>query len=282
MPTPFGSHGGMAFSADELRVLRRALAIALQPRTENAEKQSCLRLAQAVEEAAREGGRLRAFLRADLARYRAALPGTAPGYVERLQDALAAGHRPGAEDLAALRALCATPAGAAETGRRRALLQRCERLAGAAVRARLTDCTAPGPRGAPANALLCAPAVPAARPREALHDALPPTVARDTLPPTVAHGAVSPTVAHDTLPPTAGPEAPKPGARPAVKPGPAPGADRPKAPPAPASPRPGRPIPTPGEVFPPRRKPVPPAEKAVCGGAARGTEVRGGPSPARA
>ncbi|GAA3051830.1 hypothetical protein GCM10020000_36430 [Streptomyces olivoverticillatus] len=31
MPTPYGSRGGMAFSADELRVLRRALAIALKP-----------------------------------------------------------------------------------------------------------------------------------------------------------------------------------------------------------------------------------------------------------
>ncbi|WP_233478129.1 hypothetical protein [Streptomyces mobaraensis] len=265
MPTPYGSHGGMAFSADELRVLRRALAIALQPRTENAEKQSCLRLAQAVDEAAREGGRLRAFLRADLARYRAALPGTAPGYVERLQDALAAGHRPGAEDLAALRALCAAPAGAAETGRRRSLLQRCERLAETAVRTRLADCTAPGPRAA-ASAVLDAPAavpaVPAARPRRGAHDALPPE---------------------------AGPEGPKPGARPAAKPGPAPGpapgSERPKTPPAPPpkAPRPGgRPIPTPGEVFPPRRKPAPPPEAAGHRGAGCRAEVPGGSPSARA
>ncbi len=257
----------MAFSADELRVLRRALAIALQPRTEHAEKQSCLRLAQAVDEAAREGGRLRAFLRADLARYRAALPGTAPGYVERLQDALAAGHRPGAEDLAALRALCAAPAGAAERGRRRSLLQRCERLAEAAVRTRLADCTASGPRGTAPSALLDAPAaVPAARPRRGAHDALPPAW---------------------------GPEAPKPGARPAAKPGPAPGptpspapgSERPKTPPAPApkAPQPGgRPIPTPGEVFPPRRKPAPPAQGAGGRAAGCGTEVPGGPPLARA
>ncbi|MGK5638292.1 hypothetical protein ACSNOK_08265 [Streptomyces sp. URMC 126] len=265
MPTPYGSHGGMAFSADELRVLRRALAIALQPRTENAEKQSCLRLAQAVDEAAREGGRLRAFLRADLARYRAALPGTAPGYVERLQDALAAGHRPGAEDLAALRALCAVPAGPAETDRRRSLLQRCERLAEAAVRTRLADCAAPGPRGAPTSVLPGVPltsAPPAARPRAGTHDALPAT---------------------------AGPDAPKPGARPAAKPGPAP-APAPKAPaPAPKGPRPGRPIPTPGEVFPPRRKPAPSGELAVrrtagpgTRTAGHGTEVRHGPPLARA
>ncbi len=240
----------MAFSADELRVLRRALAIALQPRTEHAEKQKCLRLAQAVDEAAREGGRLRAFLRADLARYRAALPGTAPGYVERLQDALASGHRPGAEDLAALRALCAVPAGAAETGRRRALLQRCERLTEAAVRARLADCA---PLAPPSS-----PAVPAARPGLRDHDGV--------------------------LRPVAGPEAPKPGAKPPAKPGAAP--DRPKTPPAapaPKGPRPDRPIPTPGEVFPPRRKPAPPAGGRAPEGHVRGdTEVRHGPPMARA
>ncbi|MFI9723748.1 hypothetical protein ACIHFE_29505 [Streptomyces sp. NPDC052396] len=141
MPTPYGSRGGMAFSANELRVLRRALAIALQPDhpirrpgpERDADRRDCLRLVTAVDEAAREGGRLRAFLRADLARYRAALPGTAPGYLERLQDALTAGHRPDDEDLAALRTLCAAPAGAAETLRRRVLLRRCESLAGSAV-----------------------------------------------------------------------------------------------------------------------------------------------------
>ena len=92
MPTPYGSHGGMAFSADELRVLRRALAIALQPAPVPAphrplgpqraeEVRECLRLSEAVDEAVREGGRLRAFLLADLARYRSALPGAAPGYL---------------------------------------------------------------------------------------------------------------------------------------------------------------------------------------------------------
>ena len=73
----------MAFSADELRVLRRALAEALltAPHTESAraagDVQDYLRLAEALAEAEREGGRLRSFLLADLARYRAALPGTA-------------------------------------------------------------------------------------------------------------------------------------------------------------------------------------------------------------
>ncbi|WP_372408786.1 hypothetical protein [Streptomyces luteireticuli] len=192
MPTPYGSRGGMAFSADELRVLRRALAIALQPRTEpigmhemheqremreTREKQKCLRLAQAVDEAARESGRLRAFLRADLARYRAALPGTAPGYLARLQDALAAGHRPGAEDLAALRALCAAPAGPAETVRRYALLRRCERehrVAAAVPHSRATGAAespkpgakpAPKPGAAPAPERPKAPPAPPGAPR---------------------------------------------------------------------------------------------------------------------
>ncbi|MFG2761455.1 hypothetical protein [Streptomyces wuyuanensis] len=132
----------MAFSADELRVLRRALAIALNPdqsrRADRAEgpgantAQECLRLAQSVDEAVREAGRLRAFLLADLARYRDALPGSASGYLELLQDALAAGHDPAPEDLAALRSLRRTPLSAA-------LLERCQSLAEESVRARLAE-----------------------------------------------------------------------------------------------------------------------------------------------
>ncbi|KOG86288.1 hypothetical protein ADK38_31900, partial [Streptomyces varsoviensis] len=87
----------------------------------------------------REGGRLRAFLLADLARYRAALPGSAPGYLEQLQGALAAGYLPRPDDLTALRSLCAAPAGDAEADRRRALLHRCERIAERSVRARLAE-----------------------------------------------------------------------------------------------------------------------------------------------
>ncbi|WP_240483547.1 hypothetical protein, partial [Streptomyces pathocidini] len=118
MPTPYGSRGAMAFSADELRVLRRALAIALQPSPlplgadREMEVQELFRLAEAVEEAVREGGRLRAFLLDDLARYRAALPGAALGYLERLKDVLSAGYAPAAADLAALRSLCAARPGA--------------------------------------------------------------------------------------------------------------------------------------------------------------------------
>ncbi|MFF5127814.1 hypothetical protein ACFY41_12960 [Streptomyces syringium] len=232
MPTPYGTRGGMAFSADELRVLRRALAIALQPQSaprrpgpeRDEEVRDCLRLMEAVDEAAREGGRLRAFLLADLARYRAALPGAASGYVERLQDALSAGYRPGAEDLAALRALCAVPSGDAETDRRRALLHRCERLAELSVRERLTGRTA---ASAPAQR---APEPPRGRTRLLA----------------VAGGRA------------AGADAPEPKPKPAAKPDRKPA---PAAPPGkpPTGPRPDRPVPTPGEVFPPRRKPAPPA-----------------------
>src|SRR5205814_2063203 len=115
MPTPHGSRGGMAFSADEVRVLRRALAQALHPvhasypmpvgELWTEDVQEALRLAEAVDEAAHEGGRLRAFLLADLSRYRAALPGSVTGYLERLEEALADGYLPSPEDLGALRAL---------------------------------------------------------------------------------------------------------------------------------------------------------------------------------
>ncbi|MFE0640241.1 hypothetical protein ACFW2Y_01215 [Streptomyces sp. NPDC058877] len=121
----------MAFSADELRVLRRALAIALHPAPLQVEDvQDYLRLAESVDEAVREAGRLRAFLLGDLVRYREALPGSLAGYLDLLRDALAAGYDPGADDLAALRALRRNPA-AAE------LLERCQVLAERSVRTRL-------------------------------------------------------------------------------------------------------------------------------------------------
>ncbi|MBT2403388.1 hypothetical protein [Streptomyces sp. ISL-21] len=86
MPTPYGSRGGMAFSAAELHVLRRSLARALQSSTAPLpadEVQDCLRLARSVDDAVQEAGRLRAFLLADLDRYRDALPGSLSGYLER-------------------------------------------------------------------------------------------------------------------------------------------------------------------------------------------------------
>ncbi|MET8945290.1 hypothetical protein ABZX30_17340 [Streptomyces sp. NPDC004542] len=172
----------MAFGVEELRVLRRALALALHPGPASAEDvQECFRLAESLDEAMREGARLRAFVLADLARYRAALPGTAAGYLALLQEALRAGHRPTADDLAALGALRGNPAAAA-------LLERCQ---GGRARAAGT--------------------VPACR-----------------------TGGDKP--------------AEKPGEKPAEKPA------------EPVAPRPSRPIPTPGEVF-PRRKPAPPAEE---------------------
>ncbi|MFG2139138.1 hypothetical protein [Streptomyces sp. NPDC048650] len=157
MPMPYGSRGGMTFSADELRVLRRALAHALQSTSRSVlplgasgpgwpeDIQEYFRLAEAVDEAVREGGRLRAFLLADLARYRETLPGSAAGYLTHLEEALTAGYAPGPDDLAALRSLAALRTGAAEGERRGALLRRCERLAERSVRARLR--ALPGGRG---------------------------------------------------------------------------------------------------------------------------------------
>jgi hypothetical protein len=142
----------MAFGAEELRVLRRALALALHPSPASAEDvKDCLRLAESLDEATREGARLRAFLVADLARYRAALPGTAAGYLTLLEEALGAGYRPHPDDLAALRALRGNPVAAA-------LLDRCQTLAERDVRARLAGSRAAG-RAA------VAPTVPSSRTR---------------------------------------------------------------------------------------------------------------------
>ncbi|MDH6124445.1 hypothetical protein [Kitasatospora sp. GP82] len=147
MPTPHGSRGGMAFSADEVRVLRRALAQALHPAHSPhpaplgelwaEDVQEALRLAEAVDEAVREGGRLRTFLLADLARYRAALPGSASGYLERLEEAVSDGYLPLPEDLTALRSLSRLPCGSTERSRRSRLSGRCHAIAEADVRERL-------------------------------------------------------------------------------------------------------------------------------------------------
>ncbi|MGW7262837.1 hypothetical protein [Streptomyces sp. NPDC054842] len=200
----------MAFGTEELRVLRRALALALHPGPASAEDvQDCLRLAESLDEATREGERLRAFLLADLARYRAALPGTATGYLALLEDVLGAGYRPVPDDLAALRALRGTPAAAV-------LLDRCRVLAEQDVRARLAGRTVP--------------TVPASRSHLL---ALPGGLAAQRTGRTRE---------------AAGQPAKKPVGRPAEP--------RPQTPVK--SPRPDRPIPTPGEVFPPKRKPGPP------------------------
>ncbi|MFE9385149.1 hypothetical protein ACFYMO_18270 [Streptomyces sp. NPDC007025] len=126
MPTPYGSRGGVAFGPHELRVLGGALAIALQSDPAPERVQEYLRLVRAVDEAIGEGARLRSFVRADLARHRAALPGAAAGYLEQFEDALAAGYLPAPADLAALRGLCAQPVGPSEAARRAGLLRRAE------------------------------------------------------------------------------------------------------------------------------------------------------------
>ncbi|MDK1341759.1 hypothetical protein QNO09_00175 [Streptomyces sp. 378] len=200
----------MAFGVEELRVLRRALALTLHPTPASADDvQDCLRLAESLDEVMREGARLRAFLVADLGRYRAALPGTAAGYLALLDEALGAGYRPLPDDLAALGALRGNPTAAA-------LLDRCA--------------VTPVPAAAVPTA-----AVPGSRTRLL---ALP-------------GGRRAPVGAAGNGPdkqpekkPARKPAAPKPA--PAPSPAPAPGA-----------PKPSRPIPTPGEVF-PRRKPTPP------------------------
>ncbi|MER8185613.1 hypothetical protein [Kitasatospora sp. NPDC094015] len=156
MPTPHGSRGGMAFSADEVRVLRRALAQALHPAESDRllptgpepelwaeDVQEALRLTEAIEEAVAEGGRLRVFLLADLARYRAALPGSATGYLERLEEAVTDGYLPTPDDLAALRSLTRRPCGPTERSRRSRLAGRCHALAEAEVRERLSLNSAP-------------------------------------------------------------------------------------------------------------------------------------------
>ena len=197
----------MAFGVEELRVLRRALALALHPSPASADDvQDCLRLAESLDEALREGARLRAFLVADLGRYRAALPGTAAGYLALLDEALGAGHRPLPDDLAALRALRGNPAAAA-------LLDRCT----------VTPLT---------TAPLPATAIPGSR---------TPLLA-------LPGGRRAP--AGDS----AG-DGPK--KQPEKKPARKPPAPKPAPAPAPGTPKPSRPIPTPGEVF-PRRKPAPP------------------------
>ncbi|MER5300284.1 hypothetical protein [Streptomyces lasiicapitis] len=238
MPTPYGSRGGMAFGAQELRVLRRALAHALHPSTvrvlDDQTVQACVRLADDIDEAVREGARLRAFLVADLARYRAALPGTAAGYLELLEDVLPTGYRPGADDLAALRALRGNPRAAA-------LLDRCRTLAEEAVRARLAAATEA--RGNAARTGAGRPAVPASRPAQG-----PSAKTRPAVPPSRTRLLALPGGL------TAADEKTEKDQKPAPRPTP------PAEPPATPQERP-RPVPTPAEVFPPKR-PAPPAAPA--------------------
>ncbi|MEV7618112.1 hypothetical protein [Streptomyces sp. NPDC089799] len=235
MPTPFGSRGGMAFSPAELRVLRRSLAHALQsssgPLTA-AEVQDCLRLAHAVDDAVDEADRLRAFLLADLRRYRDALPGSVTGYLELLQDALAGGYEPGPDDLTALRALRGNPVAAALLDRFRPPVPERSgrrRPGGSAPRTRL---------------LALAGGRAVVRGKEAAGAAGTAGTAGNEEGAGVGRAA--------------GGKEEEGGGKP-VPAKPAPGS-------RPAAPRPDRPVPTPGEVFPPRRKPTPPpAASRVAG-----------------
>lgn len=255
----------MAFSAEELRVLRRALRYVASPALlPEREVGACRRLVQEVDETAGEAARQRAFLAADLDRYRAALPGAVSGYLEQLQEALNAGYEPSEADLSALRGLCAERTGPHEAARRAVLLVRA---------------TLPEARGSlfalsggrDGDRLPAPDAEAGARTTDGEPEATP-LLQR--------HGAceVPVTVSLEDLPELARQldesEPPQPLAekrsdmsdkdeprRRPVEPG-GPASPRPASP-QPSSPRPGRPMPTPAEVFPPRRRPAPPSEGRV-------------------
>jgi hypothetical protein len=214
----------MAFGADELHVLRRALAVALHPTPLLREDvQACLRLAESVDEAVHEAGRLRAFLLADLARYRQALPGSVVGYLELLREALAAGCPPRPEDLTVLRALRGNPVAAA-------LLDRCLRLSGQSV------------RGCLAGSAADHRPVPTARPPRTRLLSLPGGRAAEEKPHREPRRPSEPPRPSQPRPPS-----------------------EPRQPQGPGRPAPGKPMPKPSEVFPPRRRPAPPPERLAVG-----------------
>lgn len=126
----------MAFSAHEVRVLRRALTVALRGGRDSVD---FWLLGRAIGEAHDERERLRTFMTAELRRYRAALPGSAATFLSCLRNAVEeVAHVPSAEDLAALRTIVDLPCGPRERASRAALLRRCTHLAEAALEQRLT------------------------------------------------------------------------------------------------------------------------------------------------
>src|SRR3954454_979782 len=115
MPTPHGDQG-MAFSASEVQVLRRALTVALR---EGRDSVDFWLLGRAIGEAQDERERLRTFMAAELLRYRSALPGTVSSFLSCLRGALdEVAYVPSAEDLAALRGAVDLPCGERERARR--------------------------------------------------------------------------------------------------------------------------------------------------------------------
>lgn len=144
MPTPHGDHG-LAFAMSEVKVLRRALLLAMKSGTpprrpgDPAPVDYWL-LDRAIAEADAERHRLRAFHLAELEHQRGALPGSAATYLTSLEHAVAGyGYTPTAEDLAALRALAEHPCGTREQHRRERLLTRCTTLAEQALEHRLAE-----------------------------------------------------------------------------------------------------------------------------------------------
>lgn len=116
-------------------MLRRALTVAMRAGRDSVDHWL---LGRAIDEAADERERLRAFMSAELARYRSALPGSAAGFLGCLRNAVDdVAHVPSAEDLAALRVSIDLPCGERERASRAALLRRCTRLAENALEQRL-------------------------------------------------------------------------------------------------------------------------------------------------
>lgn len=268
----------MAFSADELRVLRRALEAVVRPAlVPEREVRACRRLARAVDQADGEAARRRAFLVADLRRYRAALPGSARGYLESLDEALSAGCPTGSEDLASLRRIAFGAAGStADRQRARRLLDRLSAAPPAALPARREGSARHllvVPSGLAGGVPVPSPPYPCRNGRGAEGAAVPGSrPAADGPGPAVraasgrtpAPGRAGCPAETDHIADLRDDTDKDGGEHMAAKesddrertprPAPAPG---PKSP-GPSGPRPTRPVPTPGEVFPPRRRPKPP------------------------
>ncbi|MFI6584685.1 hypothetical protein [Embleya sp. NPDC050493] len=201
MPTPHGDQG-MAFSAHEVRVLRRALAVALRGGRDSVD---FWLLGRAIGEAQDERERLRTFMTAELRRYRAALPGTASTFLDCLRNAVdEVAHIPSAEDLAALRSTVDLPCGERERASRIALLHRCTRLAEADLEQRLVArahrrAAAEADRATrtdPLDILIPTRPRPAAQPRRRAPSAAPPPATPFAAPP-LPEAAPTPTTHGD-------------------------------------------------------------------------------------